>query len=429
MLFKKIKRYWMNIWRVSRKKFVEKYYICKGKRIQAMTVSALAIIPLLICSGCSVNSNDNLQNDNEEAIIYEEQQTINADSEKLAEGYRAIYEKARKEDTLDTRELQQEIIEYFGNAGYAAVDIDNQINMVQYEQVEKFCEKAEKEQEGELKLFSVMGGGGFVRYDMQTKQGKIDVIVSTVEWEDGNPKSVYYHEFEAYTWKYTEKGYFFIEEYHPPGFDGAPGQKGFRVKPLDNFCRELNRKYVIPVGYALNNMLIVDWSGQDYTNLEFYDLYELLYLLKYDDYVPYQADYGAAEYEVPKSDFEEVIQTYFQIDSADIENHTVYDPERLTYRYRPRGLYDCEFPYGPYPEVVGYEKQDDGTLKLFIEAVWERKEQDHAISSELVVRPLENGRFQYVSNKVTRFEGDEQGGWYMPRLTDEEWKEYYGETQ
>ncbi|WP_302789116.1 DUF6070 family protein [Anaerostipes caccae] len=394
-----------------------------------MTVSALVIIPLLICSGCSVNSDDNQQNDNEEAIIYEEQQTINADSEKLAEGYRAIYEKARKEDTLDTLELQQEIIEYFGNAGYAAVDIDNQINMVQYEQVEEFCEKAEKEQEGELKLFSVMGGGGFVRYDMQTKQGKIDIIVSTVEWEDGNPQSVYYHEFEAYTWKYTEKGYFFIEEYHPPGFDGAPGQKGFRVKPLDNFCRELNRKYVIPVGYALNNMLIVDWSEQDFTNLNFYDLYELLYQLKYDDYVPYQADYGAAEYEVPKSDFEEVIQTYFQIDSADIENNTVYDPDRLTYRYRPRGLYDCEFPYGPYPEVVGYEKQDDGTLKLFIEAVWERKEQDHAISSELVARPLENGRFQYVSNKVIRFEGDEQGGWYMPRLTDEEWKEYYGETQ
>ncbi len=59
----------------------------------------------------------------------------------MAESYREIYEKARKEDTLGTLELQQEIIEYFGNAGYAAVDIGNQINMVRYEQVEKFCEK------------------------------------------------------------------------------------------------------------------------------------------------------------------------------------------------------------------------------------------------------------------------------------------------
>lgn len=76
-----------------------------------------------------------------------------------------------------------------------------------------------------------------------------------------------------------------------------------------------------------------------------------------------------------------------------------------------------------------YEERSDGTLKLFIEAVWERKELDQAISSELVVRPLENGRFQYVSNRVTGFEGEEQAGWYMPRLSDEEWKEYYGGTE
>ena len=30
-----------------------------------------------------------------------------------------------------------------------------------------------------------------------------------------------------------KKGYLFLEEYHPPGFDGAPGETGFRVQPLD----------------------------------------------------------------------------------------------------------------------------------------------------------------------------------------------------
>lgn len=70
MLFKKIKRYWMHIWKVSRKNFAGKYYTCKEKRIQVMAVSALVIIPLLICYGCSVNSDDNLQHDNKEDIIY-----------------------------------------------------------------------------------------------------------------------------------------------------------------------------------------------------------------------------------------------------------------------------------------------------------------------------------------------------------------------
>lgn len=39
----------------------------------------------------------------------------------------------------------------------------------------------------------------------------------------------------------------------------------------------MNRKYVCPVGYEGNNLLITDWSEQDYTGVDFYDLYEDLY--------------------------------------------------------------------------------------------------------------------------------------------------------
>ena len=99
----------------------------------------------------------------------------------------------------------------------------------------------------------------------------------------------YYDEYEAYEWKYTEKGYLFLEEYHPPGFDGAPGETGFRVQPLDKTCRELNRKYVMPLGYALNNLLITNWDNQNYTELDFYDLYEKMYYMKYGKQVPYEA--------------------------------------------------------------------------------------------------------------------------------------------
>ena len=73
------------------------------------------------------------------------------------------------------------------------------------------------------------------------------------------------------------------------------------------------------------------------------------------------------------------------------------------FRYRPRGLYDCEFPYEPYPEVISYEKLQDGTLKLTIEAVWEIRMLDQAITSELMIKPMEDGSFQYLSNKVIKF--------------------------
>ena len=120
--------------------------------------------------------------------------------------------------------------------------------------------------------------------------------------------------------------------------------------------------------------------------------------------MPYEANEGA-EYEIPEQDFEEVIQSYFQIEREQIA------------------------AIGPYPEVISYEEQEDGTIRLFIEAVWERKMTDHAVTSELVVRPLEDGSFQYVSNQVTGWDNTLEILWYTPRLTDEEWQYYYADIQ
>ena len=63
-----------------------------------------------------------------------------------------------------------------------------------------------------------------------------------------------------------------------------------------------------------------------------------------------------------------------------------------------------------------------------MEAVWERKMNDLAVSSELVVRPLADGSFQYVSNHVTSFDETLACSWYEPRLTEEEWQYYYGDS-
>ena len=76
----------------------------------------------------------------------------------------------------------------------------------------------------------------------------------------------------------------------------------------------------------------------------------------------------------------------------------------------------------------GSTMQEDGTLKLYVEAVWERKMNDRVVSSELVVRLLADGSFQYVSNHVTSFDEALAFSWYEPRLTEEEWQYYYGDS-
>ena len=147
---------------------------------------------------------------------------------------------------------------------------------------------------------------------------------------------------------------------------------------------------------------------------------------KYGEIVPYEAKEGA-EYHVPEEEIEEVLQSYFSFDRQTIREHMKYQPESGTFLYRPRGRYDGGSPYGPYPEVTGYKELEDGTVQLTVEAVWEMEMLDCVMKSELVVRPMKDGSFQYVSNRVISREEGMTNFWYKPRLTEEEWNHYYGE--
>lgn len=86
-------------------------------------------------------------------------------------------------------------------------------------------------------------------------------------------------------------------------------------------------------------------------------------------------------------------------------------------------------PYSPYPEVISYEENRDGTIKLTVNAVWTEGNLENAFCHEVIIRPLENGDFQYVSNHVIPSEDNVEVTWYTERLSDDKWQEYYGEMQ
>ena len=313
-----------------------------------------------------------------------------------------------------------------GEKGWCASDADNQINMENSEILEDFLSAAEAGEEADATVLLVMEGGSVIYYDLQTQDGSISAQRCTLYWDDGSPKAGYYEAFTAEKWCYTESGYFFFDQYRMPGYDGPPGEIGIRVKPLDADCREYNRKYVIPVGFNRNNVLISDWSEYDgFGSLNFYDLYDLMYRMKYGTEAPYPYAYTGAEYEIPAAEFDSMLQSYLNISTDTIRSRTVYYPGNDTYQYRPRGLEDAEYPYPPYPEVTACETQADGTLKLTVQAVQTTNLTDQAVISELVVRPLADGSFQYVSNHVTGTTEGISGTWFTPRLTEDEWNYRY----
>ena len=346
-----------------------------------------------------------------------------------------LYDKAAEENKLDDLEIIRSIVNRLGENGYPAVDNRNQINMTEPEKVVEFCEKVDAQEEAEITILEVSYLGGFVKYDLHTKDGNVDVVRSYYGYENGEIQKEVTGRYQAEYWNYTEEGYlmfsgvWFSEELYVLTLSGAEEHTALRVQPLDETYRELSRKYLRPISFERNNMFIVNWSENDFGDLNFYDMYDILYPKVNGQYVPYIADDNlavSAVYRIPKEEFESVIMKYFNIDSETLQSKTVYYSEDSTYEYKPRGFEEVEYPEYPYSEVVDFTENSDGTITLTANVVFPYAGDSKVYAHEVVVRPLEDGGVQYVSNQIIPSEDNYEETWHTPRLTLEEWEELYG---
>lgn len=398
-------------------------------------LAAISFVLILSISGCSDAPPE--ENTVSETVI--DVQAIQEESEEDADEIISVcidlYEKAEEENKLADLETIRSIVNRLGENGYSAVDSRNQINMTEPEKVVEFCEKVDAQEEAEITIFEISYLGGFVKCDLHTKGGNVDVVRSYYKYENGNMKREVIGNYQAEYWNYTEEGYlmfsgvWFSEELYVLTLSGAEEHTALRVQPLDETYRELSRKYLNPISFERNNMFIVDWSEEDFGDLNFYDMYDILYPKVNGQYAPYVADDNlsvSAVYQIPKEEFESVIMKYFNIDSETLQSKTIYDSENLTYEYKPRGFEEVEYPEYPYSEVVGFTENNDGTITLTANVVFPYAGNSKVYAHEVVVRPLENGRVQYVSNRIIPSEDNYRETWHTPRLTLEEWEELYG---
>lgn len=396
---------------------------------------AISIMMLLSVSGCSDTHLEDEQVVESEIAVQDQQQNVKDNEDEIIEICSQLYKKASEENKIADLETVRIIVNQFGENGYPAVDSRNQIDMTEAEQVERFCEMVDTQEEAEITIIEVSYLGGFVKHDLETKDGNVDVVRSYYKYENGNMKREVTGSYQAEYWNYTEDGYlmfsgvWFSEELYVLTLSGAEEHTALRVQPLDETYRELSRKYLLPIGFEQNNMFIVDWSEDDFGDLNFYDMYDLLYPKVNGTYTPYVADDNlgvGAVYRIPKDDFESVIMAYFNIDSETLQSKTIYYAEDETYEYKPRGFEEVEYPEYPYSEVVGFTKNSDGTLTLTANVVFPYAGDSKVFAHEVVVRPLENGGVQYVSNRIIPSEDNYRETWHTPRLTAEEWEEIYG---
>ena len=398
-------------------------------------LAAISFMLIVSVSGCSDTPQEETAVVETISEVQLPGQKDEEETEKMIECCLELYEKAAEENKIADLEMIRSIVNRFGENGYPAVDSRNQIDMTEAEQVEWFCEMVDTQEEAEITIIEVSYLGGFVKYDLETKDGNVDVVRSYYKYENGNMKREVTGSYQAEYWNYTEDGYlmfsgvWFSEELYVLTLSGAEEHTALRVQPLDETYRELSRKYLLPIGFEQNNMFIVDWSEDDFGELNFYDMFDLLYPKVYGTNIPYVADdnFGVgAVYQIPKDDFERVILPYFDIDSETLQSKTIYNAEDKTYEYKPRGFEEVEYPEYPYSEVIGFTENGDGTLTLTANVVFPYVGDSKVYAHEVVVRPLENGGVQYVSNRIIPSEDNCEETWHTPRLTAKEWDEIYG---
>ena len=398
-------------------------------------LAAISFVLILSISGCSDAPPEEIQVDDPFIEVQEATENSQENAEEIIEICVDLYEEAAEQNKIADLEMIRSIVNRLGENGYPAVDSRNQINMTEPEKVVEFCEKVDAQEEAEITILEVSYLGGFVKYDLHTKDGNVDVVRSYYKYENGDIQREVTGSYQAEYWNYTEEGYlmfsgvWFSEELYVLTLSGAEEHTALRVQPLDETYRELSRKYLRPIGFEQNNMFIVDWSEDDFGALNFYDMYDILYPKVNGQYVPYIADDNlavSAVYRIPKEEFESVIMKYFNIDSETLQSKTVYYSEDSTYEYKPRGFEEVEYPEYPYSEVVGFTENNDGTITLTANVVFPYAGDSKVYAHEVVVRPLENGRVQYVSNRIIPSEDNYRETWHTPRLTLEEWEELYG---
>ncbi|MDE7324382.1 MAG: short-chain isoprenyl diphosphate synthase [Lachnospiraceae bacterium] len=367
--------------------------------------------------------------------VYSSDDNASVDVQHMEELLSDIYDEAVVTNTLGSLDIMRRMVARLGENGYVAVDSGNQVDMTQAEQAVDFCKAVDEKKMDELTIIVVMEMG-IRKFDLKTEDGSVNIVRGYYQYDqNGSLQNRSTVSYPADFWQYTEEGYlifkgsYFSNESYILTLSGTPEHTMLRILPLDEKCREYNRKYILPVGYEQNNLFLCNWSEDDFGDLDFYDLFDRFYPMMHSQPVPYMADENlgvGAVYQVPEELFEDVIGAYFNIGCETLRSKTTYILELAAYEYRPRGFYEAEYPDIAYPEVVSYTQNEDGTVTLHINAVYPNGNMFKEFSHITVIRSLSEDSFQYVSNEIVLPEGDHEIWWHSNRLTEEEWKEVYG---
>lgn len=305
--------------------------------------------------------------------------------------------------------------------GFAVVDADEiyPAYLANQEPLYAFWGAVSAGEDGELTLIRVNGDGGLSHLFFSCKDGEVIMALTDLCW--GSDDRLYVWESEVlpiYDLELTDWGIFYYQNY--PDDPHYINYNQIRITPVDRDLYDLNRKYVQCVGYWFTNLFLCDWSEEDFGELCFNDVFEYLYADdtgKVLNWEQYPSLTEPSWFQIPAGLVEKTIRSYFAISPQKLRELAGYDGKEDCYLWRP--VYGNDVTVWKYPmcepEVLSCTQNGDGTMTLSVQVYSPELKTDRLFAHEVTVRPLENGKFQYVSNRVT-YVGDRGLPPSMPRF-------------
>lgn len=268
---------------------------------------------------------------------------------------------------------------------------------------QQFWDAAKAGEDATQEILSIQKSGKLA-YRLFTYENGIPYVYS-MHYPMAEETAPVYEKHEIMEWELTEKGNFFYRIY-PAGDKHIADFTLIRLTEPDRELYDTNRTYIRVAGYLGANIFLTDWSEKDYGSLSFNDLLEYFYEAQTGSpFLPEKYAYDSEKdcYHIPAHEFESVILPYFQITPEKLRLSAEYNEAENCYYWYPIQTNDYAFLkyYTIEPEVTSIHDNQDGTITILVELLSTDLKTDCLFSHAVTVRPLENGAFEYVANKIT----------------------------
>ena len=310
---------------------------------------------------------------------------------------------------------QREIEDCLRAAGLAVAQRDQEgvsLLCTGQEALQSFAEQVQSGQEAEVTIYSVERRGQLIARTYRLEDGEKLRTEAVLSWDKrGRPQLEEVYTLPVTAWTLTEKGNFIC----------SYGQKlssheVLRLHAPDEQYALYAARYLLPMGYQGHNLFSSDWSEENWQALAINDLFADLYKLQTGrdlDVERFAYDGQKGWRTVPAEVFEQVIYQNFAISPAALRQAAHYDEEARSYPWVELNCLTWDAQPLGQPDVIGAVENADGTLTLTVEVLCAQAGTDQIFTHELTVRPLSDGGFQYVRNRLLSGERAD----YVSRLT------------